>query len=458
MRLSGNLTGVDASVTDQAAGRPGQVERTAAPGAGANGGAKGAGAKAATPLFAFLLVAVNLRIAVVALSPLLDDIKAAEHITDGAAGLLTTLPLACFGAFAFIVPSLTRRLGARRLPTLSMAILAAGILLWLIPGLLPLFGGALVAGAGIGIANIGMPGMVKRDFAARSHLVTGLYTTMLFIGGTVGAGLTVPLRDALGIGWREVLALWAIPAIAALIVWQIFAGRHETETDAPTASDGAAELDPPADADAPAAAGATTTGGPSLRALLRDPVAWAVTCFMGIQSLGYYAFVAWLPTLLQDHGMSAGRAGWMLSFATFPGIVAALGTPVLDRRLGGGPILVLLASGAAACGFAGLIVAPVSLVYLWMILLGLAQGACISLAINYIVARSPDHEHTGRLSAMAQGFGYLLACLGPVGLGAVHNATGSWTVPLIVLIAVLGAQIAAGIQASRSRYVLAARA
>lgn len=338
-------------------------------GAGASGDAKGAGAKVATPLFAFLLVAVNLRIAVVALSPLLDDIKAAEHLTDGAAGLLTTLPLACFGAFAFIVPSLTRRLGARRLPTLSMAILAVGILLWLIPGLLPLFGGALVAGAGIGIANIGMPGMVKRDFAARSHLVTGLYTTMLFIGGTVGAGLTVPLRDALGIGWREALALWAIPAIAALIVWQIFAGRQETDTDALTATDAAADLDPPADVDAPAGAGAPTAGGPSLHALLRDPVAWAVTCFMGIQSLEYYAFVAWLPTLLQDHGMSAGRAGWMLSFATFPGIVAALGTPVLDRRLGGGPILVLLASAAAACGFAGLIVAPVSLVYLWMILL-----------------------------------------------------------------------------------------
>lgn len=424
---------MDASVTDQAAGRPLPAGPTAAQGAGASGGR--GGAKSATPLLVFLLVAVNLRIAVVALSPLLDDIKAAEHLSDGAAGLLTTLPLACFGAFAFIVPSLTRRLGARRLPTLAMAILAAGILLWLIPGLLPLFGGALVVGAGIGIANIGMPGMVKRDFASRSHLVTGLYTTMLFIGGTVGAGLTVPLRDALGIDWRQVLALWAIPAIVGLVVWQLFAGRDEADAPAPT----------------------PTAGGPSLRALMRDPVAWAVTCFMGIQSLEYYAFVAWLPTLLQDHGMTAGHAGWMLSFATFPGIVGALGTPVLDRRLGGGPLLVLLASVLAAAGFVGLIVAPVSLTYLWMILLGLAQGACISLAIAYIVARSPDHEHTGRLSAMAQGFGYLLACLGPVALGAVHNATGSWTVPLIALIAVLGAQIAAGLQASRPRHILAGR-
>src|SRR6202012_4377325 len=138
--------------------------------------------------------------------------------------------------------------------------------------------------------------------------------------------------------------------------------------------------------------------------------------------------------------------------------VAALYAPTLDRKLGGGPFCVLLAAALAACGLVGLIVAPVAFASLWMFLLGLAQGACISLAINYIVARSPDHEHTGRLSAMAQGFGYLLACLGPVALGAVHNATGSWTVPLIVLIAVLGAQVAAGIQASRSRYVLAARA
>jgi MFS transporter, CP family, cyanate transporter len=415
---------MDASVTDQPRSGPPEPAQHATARA----------AKAGTPLFAFLLVAVNLRIAVVALSPLLDDIKAAEHLSDSAAGLLTTLPLACFGAFAFLVPWLTRRLGARRLPTLSMAILTAGILLWLVPGLLPLFGGALVAGAGIGIGNIGMPGMLKRDFAARSHLATGLYTTMLFIGGTVGAGLTVPLRDALGIDWRQMLALWAIPAIVALIVWMVFAGRGEED-----------------------ASPVPTAPGPSLRALMHDRVAWAVTCFMGIQSLGYYAFVAWLPTLLQDHGMSAGKAGWMLSFATFPGIVGALGTPVLDRRLGGGPILVLLASASAACGFVGLIVAPVSLAYLWMILLGLAQGACISLAIAYIVARSPDHEHTGKLSAMAQGFGYLLACLGPLALGAVHSVTGSWTVPLIVLIAVLGAQVAAGLQASRPRHVLAGR-
>jgi len=418
---------MDASITD-----PPRPERPD----GTTGRRPRRAATAGIPLFAFLLVAVNLRIAVVALSPLLDDIKAAEHLSDGAAGLLTTLPLACFGAFAFIVPTLTRRFGSYRLASLSMAILPVGILLWLIPGLLPLFGGALVAGAGIGIANIGMPGMVKRDFAARSHLVTGLYTTMLFVGGTIGAGLTVPLRDALGIDWRQVLALWAIPAIAALIVWQLrAAGRRAADTSAPT----------------PAA------GGPSLRALLRDPVAWAVTCFMGLQSLEYYAFVAWLPTLLQDHGMSAGQAGWMLSFATFPGIVGALATPVLDRRLGGGPPLILLAALLATVGFIGLIVAPVSLAYLWMILLGLAQGACISLAIAYIVARAPDHEHTGRLSAMAQGFGYLLACLGPVGLGAVHNATGTWTTPLIVLVAVLAAQTAAGLQASRPRHVLTGR-
>jgi MFS transporter, CP family, cyanate transporter len=414
-------------------------------------------AKAATPLFAFLLVAVNLRIAVVALSPLLDDIKAAEHLSDSAAGLLTTLPLACFGAFAFIVPALTRRLGPRRLPPLAMAIVTVGILLWLIPGLLPLFGGALVAGAGIGIANIGMPGMLKRDFAARSHLVTGLYTTMLFIGGTIGAGLTVPIRDALGIDWREALAIWAIPAIAALVVWQLTASGRRADGKGPVASDWPATGPggvAPASA-APAVTPAAAVGGPSLRALLGDPVAWSVTIFMGVQSLEYYAFVAWLPTLLQDHGMSAGEAGWMLSFATFPGIVAALGTPILDRRLGGGPVPALLAAVLGACGFAGLIVAPVSLAYLWMILLGLAQGACITLAINYIVARSPDHEHTGRLSAMAQGFGYLLACLGPVALGAVHNATGTWTVPLLVLIAVLGVQVAAGIQASRPRHVLA---
>src|ERR1700722_12112476 len=155
--------------------------------------------------------------------------------------------------------------------------------------------------------------------------------------------------------------------------------------------------------------------------------------------------------------MDARRAGWLLSFSAFPGIAAALVSPALARRVR--PRWIPVAVGVAGYGaaYAGLAVEPGRAPYLWMTLLGLGQGASISLALSYVAWRSPDARHTAHLSTMAQGIGYLLASLGPVTIGAVHAASGGWTVPLIVLAALLVPQLVSGALASRERFVLAGR-
>jgi CP family cyanate transporter-like MFS transporter len=147
----------------------------------------------------------------------------------------------------------------------------------------------------------------------------------------------------------------------------------------------------------------------------------------------------------------------MLSYSAFPGIAAALVSPALARRAR--PTWVPIAASVLcyAAAYAGLAVAPTGAAYLWMTLLGLGQGASISLSLSYIAWRSPDAGHTAQVSTMAQGFGYLLASLGPIGIGAIHAATGSWTVPLAVLAALLVPQLVAGALASRERQVLAPR-
>jgi CP family cyanate transporter-like MFS transporter len=147
----------------------------------------------------------------------------------------------------------------------------------------------------------------------------------------------------------------------------------------------------------------------------------------------------------------------MVSVSAFPGIAAALVSPALARRVR--PTWLPVAAAAACYGaaYAGLAVAPVGAAYLWMTLLGLGQGASISLALSYVAWRSPDARHTAHVSTMAQGFGYLLASLGPVGIGAVHAVSGGWTVPLIVLAALLVPQLVAGALASRDRRVLDSR-
>jgi CP family cyanate transporter-like MFS transporter len=396
------------------------------------------GPSAAVLTVGLVAVALNLRIGVASVGPVLTSIRDDLGLSATVASLLTTIPVVAFGAFAFLAPWLTRRLDMHQLLGLAMAALAAGIGMRRQPGVACLFAGTIVVGAAIAIANVVMPALIKRDFPDRVGAWMGVYSTSLFLSAAIADGLTVPLLPLAGGDWRPALALWTFPAVAACLLWlpQFFRAP---------------------DPAGPAATGPGGAGSPPFRAVLTDPVAIAVAAFMGIQSVGYYVTLTWLPTLLQDHGMDPHSAGWMLSFSAFPGIAAALVSPALARRVRPAWVMIVVSVLCYGAAYAGLAVAPVRAPYLWMTLLGLGQGASISLSLSFMAWRSPDARHTAQVSTMAQGFGYLMASLGPIGIGAVHAVSRGWTVPLAVLAALLVPQLIAGVLASRERLVLAAR-
>jgi MFS transporter, CP family, cyanate transporter len=386
-----------------------------------------------------LVIALNLRIGVASVGPVLTSIRGDLGLSATVASLLTTIPVVAFGTFAFLAPWLTRRLGMHQLLGLAMAALAAGIGLRRQPSLASLFAGTIIVGAAIAIANVLMPAVIKQDFPRRVGPWMGVYSTSLFLSAAIADGLTVPLLPAAGGHWRPALALWAFPAVVACLLWLPQFFRTSRQAGPP--------FEPP---------GAAAAAEPSFRAILGDPVAIAVTSFMGLQCTGYYVTLTWLPTLLREHGMNPHDAGWMLSYSAFPGIAAALVSPALARRIRPTWVPVMVSVLCYAAAYAGLAVAPTRAAYLWMTILGLGQGASISLALSYIAWRSPDARHTAQVSTMAQGFGYLLASLGPIGIGAIHAASRGWTVPLAVLAALLVPQLIAGALASRERLVLAA--
>ncbi|RPE85226.1 CP family cyanate transporter-like MFS transporter [Curtobacterium sp. PhB137] len=381
-----------------------------------------------------LLIAINLRMGVASVGPVLGAIERSLGLSPSAASLLTTIPVFAFGAFAFLTPVLSRRIGLHRLLGLTMAVLAIGIALRLEPHGWALYGGTVLAGAAIAVANVCMPAAIKSDFAHRVGLMMGLYSTALFLSAAIASAAVVPLMAVFAGSWRPALAFWAIPAAIAFVVWL---PRALQRPDTPTRATGAGAADEP-----------------TFARLLRDPVAIAVTGFMGLQSLSYYAFLTWVPTVLQDAGVSAHTAGLMLAYSSLPGILTGITGPAIARRLRPTWLPVLVVVVLCAAGFAGLLVAPAAGAWAWMTLLGLGQGGAISLSLSYIVWRSPDARHTAHVSTMAQGIGYLLAGLGPLGLGLLHTATGGWTVPIVVLLVLLVLQFVAGAAASRDRHVL----
>lgn len=371
-----------------------------------------------------VLLSLNLRPTIVAVAPILDSINADLELTPFAAGLLLTLPVLCFGVLGPVSPLLGRAIGMERTLALVLVAIVVGSVVRIHPSHAGLFAGTVLIGAGIAVGNVMVPGLIKRDFPHRLGLMSGLFTMSITGGASLAAGLTVPIAEAGGLHWTWTLAVWGVFAVLALAVWipQVVhpaIGRVDDR--------------------------------PRIR-LLRDPVAWWVTAYMGLQSFYFYALGSWLPSLLIDWGHDALFAGWMLSVFNLASIVPALIVPVIVARLrqqagfSAGLIALYVVSTL------GLLWAQ-DLVELWILIGGVAQGAALGLSLTLIVLRSPDAEHATVLSGMAQGYGYLIAAGGPLLFGLLNDVTGGWTAPIVLLLALVVVQAIAGHFGGLPRFV-----
>ncbi|MDT0499628.1 MULTISPECIES: MFS transporter [unclassified Halomonas] len=339
-----------------------------------------------------VLVGLNLRPALSSLAPLLTRVQQDMGLSPLAIGTLTTLPVLCLGLFAPMAPWLAKRLGPERALAAGLILLAVGLALRGIPVIATLFIGTLMAGAAIGVAGTLLPALVKRELPAGADLMTGVYTMALCLGGALGAGLSIPLADWLG-AWHLGLASWSALALIALVAWQTLAPRRDEA--------------------------ALPSGGGSMRAVLTQPLAWQVMLMMGLQSSLAYIVFGWLPTLLVARGYGEAEAGWMMGASVMVQLPAALAAPWLARLARDQRPALLLVLTLVASGFWLLLQGAPSLRWVGVVLLGLGQGGSFSLALTLIVLRTGNSRLAGKLSGLAQGGGYTLAAMGPLGVGVM---------------------------------------
>ncbi|ANN19200.1 MFS transporter [Amycolatopsis orientalis] len=376
---------------------------------------------------AVILVALNLRPAITSVGPILGEMRDDLGATATWAGVLTTLPGLCFAAAGFAAPALARRFGMGVAIATALSVLAVGLVLRVIDGPYVVLGGTLVATAGIALANVLIPVVIKDSFPARVGMMTGVYTAALQGGGALGSALTPPLENAFG-GWRQGLGAWSVLAVLALLVW-ILAARGSGR--APVTE-----------------AGKQGSG----RSLLRSPLAWMVTLFFGTQAFLAYVVMGWLPEVMIDAGVSKGDSGLLLGLISLIAVpISLVVAPMAARHRSQSPWIV----GLGVFGFVGMVgmmVAPAASPLLWCVLIGLGMSV-FSLALTVIALRARTGADTARLSGMAQGIGYLMAAVGPFLFGLLHDLTHGWTVPWIMMLAVFAAQMTFGAFAGRRRFV-----
>jgi CP family cyanate transporter-like MFS transporter len=289
-----------------------------------------------------------------------------------------------------------------------------------IHGIAPLYLGTLVAGAAIALSQVVVPATVRARAPERAGVLTGAYTFALVGGATVATFLAVPLEHALN-GWEPVLALWGIPALAAVAVWLPLAAKAHDPVPAPVGT-------PP----------------------WRSKLGWSIAGLMGLQSMAFFSTISWLPEILHADGISKGHAGTLSGLTQLVQLAPAFAVPVLAAKARNQFLNLAIIVVTAAIGLLGVLLAP-HVAVIWMVFLGIGQGGALGLGLILPVLRGRGPAEVASLTAMSMGVGYLIASAGPAIVGAVRDVTGGWTWPIVVLLAMTLAEGPAALYAAKGR-------
>lgn len=374
---------------------------------------------AVRPVTGIVPAGATLRAPLTCVGPLVPAIAHDTGLSAATAGLLTALPLLVFAAVPAVVLHTVHR-GAEQLVRLALAALLLGIVLRSMPGSTGLFAGTVVIAAAIGYANVLLPAIVRGAVpAARIMTVTAGYVAAMTAAAAVSSGIAVPLAENLPGGWRSALAAAALLVVVALRAWS-------TTESMPK---------PPRPA-------------PRVPMPWNSALAWQVSVFMGLQALGFYTTLAWLPSVLHDNGTAPWAAGFALFTVQILGLAAINAMPWLARTVAAKRRLAVTASAVEATGFLLLALAP-GAAPLAIGLLGVGSGACLASAMAFQSERAADAAAATALAAMAQTVGFVLAALGPVLLGILRDHTRSWVPALLALTAVTVVQAFTAARAGR---------
>lgn len=363
-------------------------------------------------VIAIIFLATTLRTPLTGVGPIISIIRDELNISNVLAGFLTTIPLLAFAVFSPLAPRISRKFGMEQTLFYAVILLTLGIILRSLGTTSFLILGTVLIGIGISFGNVLVPSLFKLKYPLHVGLLTGIYTVSMNISASIALGISNPIASSTSFGWQGALSFSIILTAITLIAWiPLLRGQK---------------------VDLTAISGDSTK--PAEKKLWKTPLAWAIAISMGLQSLLFYSFTAWLPEILISQGMSAQKAGWMASIMQMSQIPMTFLIPIIAEKLKSQRPIVIFFTLFYLIGLTGLFFKWTDLTVVWMICLGVSGGASFGVVVMLFTLRTKTAYEAAQISGFAQSIGYLLAAVGPVLFGYLHDVTGSWNTSNIIFI------------------------
>lgn len=384
-------------------------------------------------LLVVIIVSCTLRSPISAVGPVLNQIRKALHLDSFQGSLLTSIPLIIFAACSVLVSRFSRQFSISKFLLYAMGILTLGLFIRVSGTTSGLFIGSVFIGLGICIGNVVTPGYIKNKFPERMGLLTGIFAIAMNLTAAFASGYSVSIGEWTALRWRGSLGIWGILSFIALliVVIDIFSDRtklkkvSENITVAPTRD----------------------------ISIFKSSQAWAISIFMGAQSLVYYTMIAWLPIVMENYGMTEKQSGWILFAMQMAMLPATFAGPVIANRMKNQRLMIFFVCVPMLVSILMLLFIQSSFIYLSAILMGISVGLAFSLALLFFSLRTKSSQNAIRISGMAQSVGYLIAAFGPSTFGKLHDWSGSWKSSFYFLLFIVVVIFYFGMKAATHKYI-----
>ncbi|MED3972984.1 MFS transporter [Priestia megaterium] len=363
-------------------------------------------------LFALILAAFNLRPGLTSVSPVLYGITKDLGMSSTLASLLTSIPLLCFGFCSLFAGRLANRYQPEKM--ITFAITCIGIATFLrafTNSSIYLLITALLIGAGIGVVSPLLSGFIKSHFPDKAASMIGIYSTSMVVGASISIGLTTPLQHWFNNSWKNGLAFWSILALLAIPLWLMVIKQSRIP---------ASNFSQKTKASLP----------------LKNKKAWLLTSFVGIVTLLFYCFAAWLPAIVEEKGWTPAFGGLVGTIAMIAQLPATLLLPSLLKVLPSRRFWITTFTLSIIIGLSLLCFTNVTPI-VSSICLGFGAGGLVSLTLLLPLDMASSPMEASTWSAMTQAIGYMIGAVGPFIIGFLHDYLGSF-VPTLYLLIIIG--------------------